>query len=293
MATERTETSAVGAVEPTYRARYRILERLTALVGEGKINGLLVTGQPGLSKTTTVLRTLNVMGLVEGVGFAVYKGHTSPLGLFQTIWNEQKAGNNRIIIFDDCDAALGRDGINLVKAALDDKPKRVVSFISSKLPHGVPTQFEFDGRIIFISNLPLSRLDQAAMDRCHCVEIALSRADLYDFIEHEVLPQDFLTTNLQQRRYVFRRMKAALQRSPVQASVRLYTKLLSLWVHDRDNFHAHLGALLPRNDDLAMLRSLLDRHDTVGDAAAAYAASTKKSTRTFYLLKARYRDLLD
>jgi len=293
MTYEQTETSPADDVEPPYRARYRILERLTALVGGGKINGLLVTGQPGLSKTTTVLKTLASMGLVEGVGFAVYKGHTSPFGLYQTLWNEQKAATGRIIIFDDCDTALGRDGINLVKAALDDKPKRVVSFVSSKLPHGVPTQFEFDGRIIFISNLPQSRLDQAAMDRCHCVEISLSRTDLFHFIEQEVLPHDYLSTNVQQRRYVFRRMKAALQRSPVQASVRLYVKLLSLWVHDRDNFNAHLAALLPKSDDLAMLRHLLDRHDTVGEAAAAYAANTKKTTRTFYLLKARYRDLLD
>jgi hypothetical protein len=293
MTSELTETSPSDDVEPPYRARYRILERLTCLVGAGKINGLLVTGQPGLSKTTTVLKALTAMGLVEGIGFAVYKGHTSPLGLYQTIWAEQKASTGRVILFDDCDSALGKDGVNLIKAALDDKSRRVVSFMSSKLPHGVPTQFEFDGRIIFISNLPLSKLDQAAMDRCHCVEIALSRSDLYQFIEREVLPQDFLTTNLAQRRYIFRRMKAALQRSPVQASVRLYIKLLSLWVHDRDTFNHYLAALLPRNDDLTMLRNLLDRHDTVGEAAAAYAERTGKSTRSFYLLKARYRDLLD
>ena len=288
-----TDSSTNAGVEPAYRVRYCILERLTALVGSGKINGLLVTGQPGLSKTTTVLRALSSMGLVQGDGYVVYKGRTSPLGLYQSLWSEQKGCTPRIIIFDDCDSALAKDGANLIKAALDDKEKRCVSFVSSKLPHGMPTQFEFTGRIIFISNLARNKLDSAALDRCHFVDISLTRSELFDFIENEVIAQDFLTTNVQQRRYVLRRMRAAMDHSPVQASVRLYTKLLNLWVHDRDNFNTHLALLLPKNDDLILLRQLLDKHDTVGEAAEVYAKLTKKSIRSFYLVKARYRDLID
>jgi hypothetical protein len=292
MPTEQAETSTADRAEPPYRARYRLLERLVALVGEGKINGLLVTGQPGLSKTTTVLRVLAGMGHSEGVGFSVFKGHTSPLGLYQTLWAEQQSGLRRIVIFDDCDSALGRDGINVVKAVLDDKPKRTVSFVSSRLPHGIPTQFDFDGRIIFISNLSLSKLDSATTDRCHTVDIAMSREDLLLFIEHEVVPRDFLATTASQRRYVLSRMDAALQHSPARASVRLYMKLLNLWCYDREHFEEHLLVVLPKNDDLALLRCLLDRHDTVSEAAQAYAELTDKSVRSFYLLKARYRDLV-
>jgi len=288
------ETRQANGVEATYRARYRILESLTTLVAQGKTNGLLVVGDPGISKSHTVLKTLTNLGFQEDGEYVIYRGHTSPLGLYMTLWQDQKLGSTkRIIIFDDCDSALGKDGLNIVKAVLDSKERRMVSFVSSRLPSGIPTQFEFSGRIIFISNLPLAKLNEAVLDRVMVCEVKLSRKELFDFIKCEVLDNDYLTTTLAQRAYVLRRMIAALHFSPVKPSVRLYRKLLDLWCHDRANFDLHLSSILPKNDDLHLLRNLLNSHDTIGEAGKAYQEITKKSVRSFFLIKARYRDLLD
>jgi len=293
--TANTELTAAGGAEPSYRRQYRLLESLTRLVALGKANGLVVVGIPGVAKSHTVLKTLTHLNLVEGTHFSVFKGHTSPLGLFISLWEQQQRGDvSQLIVYDDCDSALAnKDGLNLVKAALDTKPRRIISFVSSKLPSGIPTKFEFSGRIIFISNLRLSQINDAVCDRVMTAEINLSRSELFQFIELEVLPHEYLDTTLGQRAYVLKQMQAALHHSTVRVSVRLYRKLLDLWCHDRDNFHLHLDALLPRNSEFHMLRRLLDQADTVGEAATKYHEVTGKSERTFYLLKSRYRDYLD
>jgi hypothetical protein len=287
----RTESSGAHALEPTYRAKFRRLERLVTLLAERKIYGVFCSGQPGISKTTTVLRVLAELGLHEGKDFVVFKGHTSPLGLYTSLYEASQTG--RVCVYDDSDVAFSRgDGINIVKAALDDKPTRMISFVSSRLPPGVPTQFAFSGQIIFISNLTLGSIDAAIQSRCHCVELHLTRDEVLDFIEREVLPKPHLNSTQAHRRYVLWRYRAALCKSLVVPSVRLYRQLLDLWCHDRDYFNEHVDALLPRSDELSLVRKLLESHDTVKEAAAAFAAATGKSARTFFLLKAKWRDFL-
>jgi hypothetical protein len=120
----------------------------------------------------------------------------------------------------------------------------------------------------------------------------LTRDEVLDFIEREVLPKPHLNSTHAHRRYVLWRYRAALCKSLVVPSVRLYRQLLDLWCHDREFFNEHCEALLPRSDDLSLVRKLLDSHDTVKEAAAAFSAATGKSARTFFLLKAKWRDFL-
>jgi len=290
MVTASTESSVERSGEASYRRKYHRLQRLVALVAQGSIHSIFVSGQPGISKTTTVLKTLAELGLEEKRDYFIAKGRASPLGIYTQLASE--VGSNRILIFDDCDSALNKDGVNLIKAALDDKDRRTVSFMSSRLPPGVPPEIEFTGRIIFISNLKVEAIDPAIASRCHNIELNLSRDELYDFIEYEVLQVPHASSTRSQRQYVLWRLKSALRMSPATPSVRLYKKLLDLWCHDRSNFNDHVEALVPRSDDLSMLRQLLDRNDTVGEAAREFARITGKSERSFYLLKAKFRDCL-
>lgn len=295
MATEEHEGGVPGGVEPSYRVKFRRVARLVRLLSAGKVKAVFLSGAPGIAKTTSCLRTLTGLGLVEGDHYIICKGHTSPMGLYVNLFQNN---GDRLVIFDDCDAAFGgaggnKDGINIAKSALDDKDKRVVSFMSSKLPPGIPTSFVYTGRVLFISNKRSSDIDEAIESRCHTIDLNLSREEIFSFIEYEVLPEPYLTTTRAQRQYVLWRMKGALKRSPAPVSVRLYKKLLDLWVHDeRGHFNDHVDALVPKSDELSFVRSLLDRHETIGDAAKAFAAQTGKSERSFYLLKAKYRDVL-
>ena len=293
---------AADGVEPLYKARFRRLERLVQLAVEQKVFSVFLTSQPGLGKSTAVIRALTKLGLTEPRDFKVIKGHTSGLGLYQSLWGEQGGRNadvepraggteqrKRLLIFDDCDAVFSTmQNVNVLRACLDDKETRMVSWVSSKLPPGIPSSFPFTGSVVFISNLPIDAVDDAVISRSHTVDLTMDRDTLYLFIENEVIDAPHLMTTKAQRHYVFRRMKAALTHSPTPASVRLYKKLLDCFCHDRPFFDEHCDALMPRSDELTMVRRLLDRHDTVGEAAKAYASATGKSERTFYLVKAKY-----
>lgn len=163
------------------------LEGLTTGLIKGSFNALFVAGRGGTGKTQTVEDTLEEHGLSDGAGYFKITGSASPIGIYTALYKNRTG----IVMFDDCDGALeSQDGRNIIKAATDTKKVRKIAW--GKKSAGmydpedgpkkkgkeraddeeesededvdtsgdqIPRHFEFTGRVIFISNLPLNKLD--------------------------------------------------------------------------------------------------------------------------------------
>lgn len=161
------------------------LERLTKMVGRGIQPSLVLTGMAGVGKTHLVKETLKGMGLTESTDFVHFKGRSTAAGLFITLYNN----SNKIVIFDDCDSVFkDDDAVNILKAALDSYDTRRISYISSKplkdeYGNPLPSQFEFTGRIIFISNINQSKLDEAIRSRSFVADITMNTTQMFQRME--------------------------------------------------------------------------------------------------------------
>ena len=153
------------------------LERLTKMVGRGVQPSLVITGMAGVGKTHLVKETLKGMGLRESHEFVHFKGRATAAGLFITLYQN----SDKVVILDDCDSVFkDDDAVNILKAALDSYDTRKISYISSK-------HFEFTGRIIFISNINQSRLDEAIRSRSFVADISMNTAQMFQRME-QLLP---------------------------------------------------------------------------------------------------------
>jgi Cdc6-like AAA superfamily ATPase len=161
------------------------LERLTKMVGRGIQPSLVVTGGAGTGKTHLVKQTLSDMGLVESTDFVHFKGRATPAGLFITLYEN----SDKIIVLDDCDSVFkDDDAVNILKGALDSYDNRKISYITTKqlkdeFGGEVPRHFEFTGRIIFISNISQSKLDEAIRSRSFVADIEMSQDQMFTRIE--------------------------------------------------------------------------------------------------------------
>ncbi len=161
------------------------LERLTKMVGRGIQPSLVLTGMAGVGKTHLVKETLKGMGLKESTDFVHFKGRTTAAGLYITLYNN----SNKIVVFDDCDSVFkDDDAVNILKAALDSYDTRRISYISSKplkdeWGNPLPSQFEFTGRIIFISNINQSKLDEAIRSRSFVADISMNTTQMFQRME--------------------------------------------------------------------------------------------------------------
>lgn len=195
-------------------------------------------------KTQTVEDTLAREGLLDGAGYFKNTGTASAIGIYSLLFRHRK----EIILFDDSDGALGdQDARNLIKAATDTKKVRKLVWNKKSgnmidpevediddLPEDddrIPRYFNFEGRIIFISNLPLDKLDpdKALRTRAFVISINPTPEELLERmgeILYTIKLEDGLSLSKRERDNVFEVVKTGKRMADV--SLRTLVRALNL-----------------------------------------------------------------
>lgn len=146
-------------------------------------------------KTQTVEDMLTAAGKTDGDGYFKITGSATPAGIYRLLFQHKKD----IVLFDDSDSALNdQEGRNLFKTASDTKKVRKISWMKGGKSYVdpddydeeddnsdvLPRSFEFTGKIIFISNLPLAKLDPdgALRTRGYVISVDPTNDEIYDFM---------------------------------------------------------------------------------------------------------------
>jgi hypothetical protein len=187
----------------TINERFGFLSDMVQMLAKGDQSSVVVTGPGGLGKYHTVTKALLKSGLkdlsvldeyevgapVPPKSFIVIKGYSTPKGLYRTLYENRKS----VIVFDDCDSVLKDPvSLNLLKGALDSYSKRIISWRADLRDEDLPTAFEFKGRVVFISNLSGSSLDQAIISRSMAVDLSMTAQQKIERMRHLLTEKDFM-----------------------------------------------------------------------------------------------------
>jgi hypothetical protein len=156
---EKTLIQVINSEETDFQIQQRIGKRFNALdvmaraTAKGINRSLIVSGPPGLGKSFGIERAAE-----EIVGdFTHVKGYIRPTGLYKTLYENRFPSN--LIVFDDIDSLFSDEtSLNLLKAACDSSDVRRLSWLSNSVMEDddgeeIPKNFEFEGSIIFITNI--------------------------------------------------------------------------------------------------------------------------------------------
>lgn len=181
----------------TYEEQLDALKTGMKLLMSNATNAIFVGGRGGTGKTQTVEDMLHAAGKEDGSGFFKITGSATPAGIYRLLFQHRKD----ILLFDDSDGAVAdQDGRNLFKAASDTKKKRKLSWQKGGKNYvdpddynwdeegeqdELPRSFDFEGKIIFISNLPLSKLDPdgALRTRGFIINVDPTDQEMLDFMK--------------------------------------------------------------------------------------------------------------
>lgn len=164
------------------------LRKYVQMVIKGAQPSLLITGAPGVGKTHEVIGEMKKAGLKKDEDYIQVKGRSTAAGMFITLYEN----NGKIIIFDDCDSVFkSEDAVNILKGALDSYDVREISWLvgrplKSASGESIPKTFDFTGKVIFISNLPQRKIDDAVKTRSFIIEVALRPSDMLDKMRREL-----------------------------------------------------------------------------------------------------------
>lgn len=180
------------------KERFDILSTLTKGAVAKNVRAVTVTGAPGVGKTYTVEQILENAKEQKNITFEVIRGAISAVNLYKAAYRNRKAGS--VIVLDDADSIFNdEDALNILKVLCDSSEVRRVSWLKESqalISEDVPQTFEFNGAMIFISNLDFQRFVdegknkysqhfEALMSRSLYLDLRLhSRNELGVWIEH-------------------------------------------------------------------------------------------------------------
>jgi len=187
----------------TINERFEFVSQMVMMLASGDQASVVLTGPGGLGKSHTVMQSLIKSGyddlsqmdieLENYPDLKVFKkvsGYSTPKGLYQELYENRHA--NCVLVFDDIDNILQNDvSVNLLKAALDSYSTRIISW-KSRIVDDLPKSFEFEGKVVFISNMSSARIDQAILSRSLTVDLSMTNMEKVDRMKYLLSQDDFM-----------------------------------------------------------------------------------------------------
>ena len=198
----------MGQIDERIKNTFSVLNKVAQGIIEGYIKASIVSGAAGCGKTYTLEKAL---ARAESDGLIHYqsvKGAMSAIGLYRQLFECSEEGN--VLVIDDCDTIFSDlDALNLLKAALDTGKTRKVHWNKESRildEEGVPRSFEFNGAVVFITNIDFTaEIEQekkmsphykALLSRTMYVDLGIhSKREILVRIGQVVFSKDFLRDN--------------------------------------------------------------------------------------------------
>ena len=159
------------------------MKKYVNMVIDGEMFALIISGQSGVGKSFKTKKFLEERNLVKDRDYVVYKSKASAAGLYMLLYEN----NGKIILLDDIDSVFdSKDAINTLAGALDTEKNREISWAVAR-PIGangqdIPKKFIFTGKVIFLTNVPLRKIDPKIRGRCFSLEVALGKDDMIQYM---------------------------------------------------------------------------------------------------------------
>lgn len=153
--------------------RFNVLRKLAKGIGEHKVKSLILSGAPGIGKTYTLVKILEIMqnqpaaDMNHGIRFKKSSGYITTTELYRLLYTYRHEGD--VLMLDDTDNVFyDDDSINLLKAVLDTLEHRIVTYRIKRVKGGIvdvsemsededaeeiPNEFEFCGSVVFVTNI--------------------------------------------------------------------------------------------------------------------------------------------
>lgn len=167
--------------------RFQSMDRMTDATLSGVNKSLIISGPAGLGKSYGVMH-IAAEHEKRGKQVVVIKGFVRPTGLYKVLYENR--GRNCVVIFDDCDSIFHDDNaLNLLKSACDMTRTRMLHWLAEtnmkdELGENLPTKYEFEGSIIFITNLDFDAMIAKGNKNAIHFQAMISRSIYLDLAMH-------------------------------------------------------------------------------------------------------------
>lgn len=145
------------------------------------VQSMVVSGAPGVGKSFNICKRLQALHDSARIEYKYMNGKCTAGGLYQALYDARSKYS--VLLLDDVEVFDSDDKLNLLKAALDTGESRTITW-ASRARTDLPTQFEFKGAVVFITNVNLAQIAKGTTNLAPHVKAVMSRSILCDLEIH-------------------------------------------------------------------------------------------------------------
>jgi len=171
-------------IDARIQERFSIMEDFTYACTTGDCRSLIVSGPGGLGKSYTAEKVMAKWD-PTGTQYTISKGYCLTTGLLRLLYTHRFP--NHVVIFDDSDSIFANENsLNLLKTVCDTTERRTVSYrtesrkIDEDSADLIPTSFDFDASVIFLTNVDFDRLIEKESTMSPHYEALVTRSHYID-----------------------------------------------------------------------------------------------------------------
>lgn len=150
------------------------------------IKSMTVTGASGIGKSYNVIQRLVEADEQGYCNYHYLNAKCTALGLYKALWAAKDVGS--VLLLDDIDVYDDENKLNILKAALESDEERIITYMSASKElrdNSIPTQFDFCGKIIFITNKDLVKISTSNSSLSPHVDALMTRGIFIDLEIHD------------------------------------------------------------------------------------------------------------
>ena len=168
------------------RDRFNCMDNLVEMVVRGHEDKLIISGATGVGKSFKLEKRMKEARENGEVNkFTQKKGTMSALGLYKEIYNHRMVGD--VLLLDDIDVFDSERKLDVLKSVMDTGDDKVVSWASTTAElskDNIPTSFNFEGSLVFITNKDFDDLILKDNELTPHLKAMMGRASYLDLCVH-------------------------------------------------------------------------------------------------------------
>lgn len=267
------------------------LKVLIHTVAEGySVSLFVVSEHVGISKSHTVISTLNELGLKPEEDYVYFNSYTTPLSFYEFLFKNK---DKRVIVLDDLDNCFKNPLIcNIVKSAtFNITGKRKIQYLTTSKLKTAPDEFILNANLIFIANsIPNNTMTRAMLSRSLYLEIKLSIQDiklmLADFVDIQ-----YKNTTREQRKMAYTFLMEQQPEALKEFSIRTLQHIYDVILSGVENWKEICLSILSYDEDVLLFLEA-EKEATVKERAEKFAQLTGYSLRQYYRIKRKMKQKL-
>lgn len=268
---------------------FETAKHLILATAKGGGNATLITGEGGIGKTFLCINTIKQVTK----DFIFFNGYTTPLSLYKLLYEHR----NKLILLDDVEGIFNDEkGMALLKGALwDADGKRIINYAStSDKAEGLPSMFEFTGKLIMLCNKVPREQDlsvSAMISRTISYELSFSHLQKKR-IMYEILDKKQGLTDEQKklaRQLIDKHTNLVTQ----HFNFRTLERLLVFIRYNPALAEQLFASTIRQDEDEVLVWGLMNSQKGISEQIAHFCQLTGKSRRTFFNIKKKLRMDID